>query len=1437
MTDITNAQLAAQISELVAYWRTRDLEFQGWLAGSATGGPYSDGRYPLTDYLETTYYVKSPAALQQSVTGMVNSASSYATAAAASQAAAATSKTGADTARDVAVAARDAAVAARDAASTSQSTAATLAANAQTYATSAYNSAATATSAAATATQKAADADADRIAAQAAAAAAQASATSAATFDPNLFYSKTASDSRYRQLSVAVPWADLSGVPSTFTPSAHSHVISDVTNLQTSLDAKAPLASPALSGTPTAPTAAVGTNTTQIATTAFVRGEVSALVAAAPGTLDTLNELASALGNDPNFATTVTNSLAGKAPLTGTGASGTWNISVTGSAGSVAWTNVSGRPTALSSFTNDSGYVLSSSLSSYLPLSGGTLSGGLTGTTASFSGLLSLVGVSTMNTAVPGGAAYNLRFNGSSTNDQVQAITWSYHNLGDSQAGIYVQSSGAYGTKMYLATTDAFVSGAKVAVSIDHSGNVNIVRGALTQAGNQVLHAGNYNSYSPSLTGSGASGTWGISITGSAGSASNSTTVGGLAPAQFFNNMGNNHNTYTDFNNVPGFGAYYVQQGGNSPTGTANHQWYGITLGLGNEYAYSSYASQLYWPRRAQNGETYLYVRDRESGSWNGWTKIRAGYADSAGSADQIDGVAFRNTGSNSPTAADSLASNGITYVASNISLFGQTDGALYSQVYNGDWQHQIFGDYRTGQIALRGKNLGTWQSWRTVLDSSNYTSYSPSLTGSGASGTWGISVTGNAATATSAINASFSTNASVSDTRSTVQGPQTGTLRARFDFVANSTDGLNDGGSFHGVMTFQQWVDASGGGTRQLGFTDNDNLWIRGSGSGLSSYNAWKLLLNSSNYSSYALPLSGGTVSGDVRVTNKLSVGGSTTDLRFGVAGDTHLAGYVYLDLGGALGNFNSWSGRLSSSGGVTRINTNSFVVDRTGYGSGNILEATSSGYVLGGGKFLADAWVHSDRDFPSGTLITTDINYAVTNGDPFILEIRGNTYGNIVPLDIQYQGYIYYDTIINHGGLSNGLNITGLVAINNGGNLCFWFPSQGYWNGYYVRVYVPYATYPRNRVTSIAGVAKPTTAKEVALSANIRQSLHSGNYTSYSPSLTGSGASGTWGISITGNAATVGGRAPGGGAGNLAHYDSSNAYLYVPSWIGLGGGGLFSSASVNGAHFYPNTDATYGTWRMLGSRNGYTGINMSCSNGDMTFMANTNSNISGSHNSSYGWHYYWENGVFFIARNAYGGNMATALHSANYSSYALPLSGGAMTGNISGPAYNSPNFIRFASDNNWSYGCSYDGGSQYWMQVQFYGTGDDTRGFRVLDKNGDAVRFRVNGAGNVTASGNVTAYSDERVKANWRQLDDGFLVNLSSVKSGIYDRTDGEMTQVGVSAQSLRDVLPHAVIESEEGDLSVAYGNAALVAAVELAKEVVALRHEVEQLKQQLH
>lgn len=135
-----------------------------------------------------------------------------------------------------------------------------------------------------------------------------------------------------------------------------------------------------------------------------------------------------------------------------------------------------------------------------------------------------------------------------------------------------------------------------------------------------------------------------------------------------------------------------------------------------------------------------------------------------------------------------------------------------------------------------------------------------------------------------------------------------------------------------------------------------------------------------------------------------------------------------------------------------------------------------------------------------------------------------------------------------------------------------------------------------------------------------------------------------------------------------------------------------------------------------------------------------------------------------------------------------------------------------------------------------------DSDNGTRRIHNNSNQIGFLTQAdgwgaycddSGNWVASGNVTAYSDERIKKNWRPVSDGFVEKLAQVKSGIYDRTDIEATQAGVSAQSFRALLAEVVNEDKDGNLSLAYGNAALVAAVELAKEIVELRKEIAALK----
>jgi hypothetical protein len=106
------------------------------------------------------------------------------------------------------------------------------------------------------------------------------------------------------------------------------------------------------------------------------------------------------------------------------------------------------------------------------------------------------------------------------------------------------------------------------------------------------------------------------------------------------------------------------------------------------------------------------------------------------------------------------------------------------------------------------------------------------------------------------------------------------------------------------------------------------------------------------------------------------------------------------------------------------------------------------------------------------------------------------------------------------------------------------------------------------------------------------------------------------------------------------------------------------------------------------------------------------------------------------------------------------------------------------------------------------------------------------------IKASANVTSYSDERLKTNWKPLADNFVEKLADVRVGTYDRIDQSITQVGVSAQSLEKLLPEAVTtgNDEMQTKSVSYGNAALAATVMLAREFVEMKQIIEELKAEI-
>lgn len=175
-----------------------------------------------------------------------------------------------------------------------------------------------------------------------------------------------------------------------------------------------------------------------------------------------------------------------------------------------------------------------------------------------------------------------------------------------------------------------------------------------------------------------------------------------------------------------------------------------------------------------------------------------------------------------------------------------------------------------------------------------------------------------------------------------------------------------------------------------------------------------------------------------------------------------------------------------------------------------------------------------------------------------------------------------------------------------------------------------------------------------------------------------------------------------------------------------------------------------------------------------------------------------------------------------------AIELGNGSISGNsaaviVSSNAYHDGTTYRY-TDASAAAQYFQSGGVHYWRTAVSGATNGAITWTSVAN---------IDASGNFTASGSVTGTSDERLKTNWRSLPFGLSEALCNVKSGIYDRTDMEATQIGVSAQSLQKVLPEAVLEGEDGMLSVAYGNAALVAVIELSKEVVKLRKEIEELR----
>jgi hypothetical protein len=408
-------------------------------------------------------------------------------------------------------------------------------------------------------------------------------------------------------------------------------------------------------GSPTTTTPAVGDNSTRVASTAFVQSAIAALVDAAPGALDTLNELAAAIGDDANFAATITTALAGKQPL-------------------------SSNLTAIDALAGNSGFLKKSGLNTWILDTAAYLTGESDPVfLASPAGAISAGEINNWNAAYAWG-------NHASASYLTTGVAASTYQAKDSDL---TAIAGLVGTSGFLKKTAAD------SWALDTSVYLTGITGAQVTSALGYTPLSNATSYLP-LSGGTLSGS--LSVNSTAGGIYSTGIAEAQGQIRASGWWGSSSGAYGDLATEIGV------SGGSSFIISYNR----------NTNSYGSLEFNATDIRLVPQGGTLTGP--------GGNVILHAGnytnYITSSSNADTIDSWGFRNTGSNEGVNADTLDSNGITYYTGGVTNFSgnATDGALYSQRYSTSWQHQIAGDYRSGQIAVRGKNSGVWQSWYKVL-------------------------------------------------------------------------------------------------------------------------------------------------------------------------------------------------------------------------------------------------------------------------------------------------------------------------------------------------------------------------------------------------------------------------------------------------------------------------------------------------------------------------------------------------------------------------------------------------------------------------------------------------------------------------------------------------------------------------------------------------
>lgn len=606
----TNAALAAQVTDALTRWNDQLDQLADWLTGPITGGPNSDGRYPLTNAQGESELFQSLPTILDLVSGPAAAAGVAQAAAEAAETLAGQHKTAAELAQTQAELARDSAQNLRNETEQFRQDVAAYWAAVGTWQ-----------------TQVSGDA-----------AAAAASEANALTYADDAIFARDAAIVAQNAAQIARD------------------------------DAEAYAAS---------------INPANLVTNAGLQTELDNLVGAAPGTLDTLNEIAAALGDDPNFATTVTTQLAGKSDighshvigdvtglqtaLDGKQPVGTYAqqvhshvISEVGGLQAALDGKQAAGSYAASSHTHSIANVtgLQSALDGKLALAGGTVTGPLKIDTGTSGDALAIQGNSpTISFLDDTASAYDYYIH---INDNIFYIL--ANRGGEDLVGAGWESN--HPLVLQAANNTGYLFGER-------------------------MFADNYHPNADKLTTART-----ISLTGDV---TGSVSFDGSANVSISATVADDSHNHT-IANVDGLQA--ALDGKLSTTGTAYD---------------STRLGGIGWERTLQKRRTRIHPTDSTS----------------LDSSIQYPEMGFTYGGSGEPTGP---------YIA-----FGGLGGNI-------DYSCQLVGAYNGGndfRIRTRNDDQAFWNPWRTILTDGNYTSYVPTKTGGGASGTWGISITGSSASTT----------------------------------------------------------------------------------------------------------------------------------------------------------------------------------------------------------------------------------------------------------------------------------------------------------------------------------------------------------------------------------------------------------------------------------------------------------------------------------------------------------------------------------------------------------------------------------------------------------------------------------------------------------------------------------------------------------------